>query len=78
MTEIATEPYIVDGEGVTIDLILWRRFRAPAAGVLGQLVALPENQPLERAPSELPPGTVVWLPTAAPQQRGTVAASLWD
>jgi hypothetical protein len=79
MTITATEPYVVDGEGVTIDLILWRRFHVATPGVLAELLALPENEHLEQCPAELPVGTVVWLPTAAPLQGGVLPViSLWE
>ena len=79
MTIISTEPYTVDSEGVTLDLILWRRLLAPTPGLLARLLALPENQRLEHCPAELPVGTVAWVPISAPRQGGTLpVVALWD
>lgn len=79
MNVVALETVTVESEGVTIDLILWRRFRRPLDGVLEALLDLPANQHLAGLPAVLPVGTAVTIPI--PQERETAEVpviSLWD
>ncbi len=79
MTIIAYEAVKVEGEGIVLDLILWRRFRRPMPDLLEQLLAIPENQHLADVPAVLPVGTLVTIPI--PQERDTGSLpviSLWD
>ncbi len=79
MEFFASESVTVAGEGVTLDLLIWRRFRQPMDGVLEAMLALPDNYGVSALPAVLPIGTVVTIPI--PRERTTrlaVATSLWD
>lgn len=76
---ITTEEYTVASDGVTVDLIIWNRFKAPMPGLIEYLLAMPENQGLEHCNAVLPLGTVVYVPIPAPASQ-TVAPviDLWS
>jgi phage tail protein X len=80
MEVISQEAYTVSSEGISLDLMIWRRFRKPMDGLLEHMLSMQENQHLADLPAILPPGTVVTMPI--PQRRAvaqTVAVvSLWD
>lgn len=71
------ETLIVQAEGVTLELLLWRYFRRATPGLVEQ--ALDTNPGLPRLPVELPIGTrvVVVIPDAAVTPIENVV-SLWD
>ena len=58
------ETYVVDGDGVSIDLIVWRRYRRRTPGLVEQVYAL--NYGLADLGPLLPRGTVVKIPLQAP------------
>lgn len=79
MEFFASESVTVTGDGVTLDMLIWRRFRQPMDGVLEALMAMPDNYGLAALPAVLPLGTVVTIPI--PRERTTgiaLATSLWD
>lgn len=79
MIFLAYEPVVVAGEDIAIDLLIWRRFKRPMAGLLEALLDLPDNQHLADLPAILPLGTRVVIPI--PQERETriaLVVSLWD
>jgi phage tail protein X len=69
MAFIAIEEHAVSGDGVTLDHILWRRFKARTPGLLEALLALPENWRLEFCDAVLPLGTKVFVPIPAPRSK---------
>jgi phage tail protein X len=75
---MTTEPVTVTGQGVTVDLLIWRRFRRPIEGLTEQVLAL--NPGLAQLGPYLPPGTTVLLPllqdAETPPTREVV--QLWD
>lgn len=72
-----TQVLIVQSDGVTLDLLLWRYFRRATPGLVEQ--TLDTNLGLPRLPVELPIGTrvVVAIPDAAVTPAENVV-SLWD
>lgn len=58
MTDVET--YRVDGDGVPLDLIIWRRYRRRTPGLVEQVLAL--NQGLADLGPLLPHGTVFQMP----------------
>jgi len=79
MKILTIEEHTVASEGVTLDLILWRRFKTKTPGLLEYMLDMPENQGLEHAPAVLPLGTAVFVPIPVPKAQ-TVAnpVSLWS
>lgn len=75
---MTTETITVAGDGITIDLLVWRRFRARRDGLVERIIAT--NPGLAALGPILPVGTVVTIPmddpAAAPQDRALVR--LWD
>ena len=79
MKILTVEEHTVATEGVTLDLILWRRFKTKTPGLLEYMLAMPENQGLEHAPAVLPLGTVVSVPIPSPKaQTVSNPVSLWS
>lgn len=56
----AIETYVVDGDGVAVDLIVWRRYRRRTPGLVEQVYGL--NQGLAALGPLLPRGTIVRIP----------------
>lgn len=54
----------VGGEGVSVDLLIWRRYKRPTFGLLEQV--LDNNPGLAALGPILPVGTLVKLPTVKP------------
>lgn len=61
------ETVTVEGDFITVSLVIWRRFRRPMPGLAEQVYDL--NQNLAEVGPYLPVGTVFQLPV--PIQRGT-------
>ncbi len=73
-----TETIKVAGEGITVDLLIWRRFRKPQPGLVEQVLAL--NPGLAGLGPNLPVGTPVILPVIPDATATPVRAlvQLWD
>ena len=79
MPETARETFTVKSDGMSVDLILWQRFRRPMSGLLERIMALPENQHLEHCGFVLPLGTGVTIPIEPqPREQELPVLSLWD
>lgn len=79
MEVISYEQHTVGSEGISVDLILWRRFKRPVPGLVELTLELAENQHLEHCGFVLPLGTVVTVPVVARPTRTTSRViSLWD
>jgi phage tail protein X len=66
MTE-TTERITVEGDGVTVPLVVWRRFRRPMPGLVERVYA--SNPSLAEAGPYLPVGTSFTLPIPVPRPR---------
>ncbi len=66
MSNEVIETITVQGEGLTLSLMVWRRFRQPMPGLVEQILALNPN--VASATSFLPVGAEILLPV--PTQRG--------
>lgn len=73
----------VQGEFITVDLLVWRRYRTPAPGVVEALLDLnPHLAKLHRSSPFLPIGTQVRIPInfdtlkGSPQPKSTIV--LWN
>jgi phage tail protein X len=79
MAVITYENVRVRSDGISLDLIVWQRFRRPMPGLVESILALPVNQHLESAPFVLPLGTEVTIPIESRPAAQTVSVvSLWD
>ena len=65
MSEVI-ERVTVEGDGITVSLLVWRRFRRPMPGLLEQI--LDRNPGLAGAGTELPVGTVLDIPVPTPRE----------
>ena len=65
MSEVI-ERVIVEGDGITVSLLVWRRFRRSMPGLLEQ--TLDRNPGLAGAGVELPIGTVLDIPVPTPRE----------
>ena len=54
----------VAGEGISVDLLIWRKYKRPMPGLLEQVLDI--NPGLAALGPILPIGTVVKLPTVKP------------
>lgn len=70
------ETYTVETEGLTVSVIVWRRFKARSRRVVERIY---EEQPaLGLVGHYLPVGTVLRIPVDAPRDNATVTPiSLW-
>ena len=75
---MSTEAIVVKGDDITIDLLLWRKFRRRTPGLVERVLAL--NPGLAGHGAILPIGAVVLIPidapNSAPTRRNTVR--LWS
>lgn len=72
------ERITVAGDGITLSLLVWRRFRQPMPGLVERILALPENRGLPALEPHIPVGTVVTIPIDAPRQSGErTTVRLW-
>lgn len=65
MSEVI-ERVAVEGDRITVSLLIWRRFRRPMPGLLEQI--LDRNPGLAGAGIELPIGTVLDIPVPTPRE----------
>ena len=65
MSEVI-ERVTVEGDRLTVSLLVWRRFRRPMPGLLEQI--LDRNPGLAGAGVELPIGTVLDIPVPTPRE----------
>lgn len=73
-----TERIVVSGEGITLPLLIWRRFRKPMPGVVEQAFGI--NPGLAAQGPFIAPGTVVLIPVADESETVSEPAgriSLW-
>jgi len=75
---MTTETLKVAGEGITLDQLVWRKFRRPIPGLVEQVLAL--NPGVAQLGPYLPVGTVVVLPILqeASQPVTREVVQLWD
>ncbi len=79
MSSQSVETYTVESEGLTLSLLVWRRFRRPSLGMIERVLEL--NFGLAGRNVILPIGTKVTIPIDAPSARGVSIApaiQLWD
>lgn len=65
MSEVI-EQITVEGDGLTVSLLVWRRFRRPMPGLVEKI--LDRNPGLAGAGPILPPGTVLDIPVPTPRE----------
>lgn len=71
------EAYVVEGDNIVIDNILWRRFRRQTPGLVEKTLDL--NPGLAGMGAFIPHGTLVLLPIEAPSKTRVVPViKLWD
>ncbi|RAZ83304.1 tail protein X [Cereibacter johrii] len=77
MTRTVYEIMTVAGDGITLPLLIWRRFKRPVPGVLE--ATLDANPGLADLGPVLPLGTRLRIPIPAPaaEERPTERISLW-
>lgn len=78
MATITLETYTVRSEGISVDLIIWQRFKRPMPGLFERIMAMPENQHLEHQPFVLELNTVVTVPIEPIVEPTARVVSLWD
>lgn len=67
----------VTGAGLTLSRLIWNRFQAPAAGILGQVYDL--NPGLAAKGTHIPIGTVVMVPIPDPIDDPVIErVTLWN
>lgn len=70
------EPVTVEGEFITVSLVVWRRFKRPMPGLLEQILDL--NPGLAALGPYLPVGTRFDMPVPTPREPALLAPiSLW-
>ena len=70
------EPITISGEGITVSLLLWRRFGQPIAGLVERVYDV--NPGLGALGPILPVGTIVRVPVPAPRKSADVTpVRLW-
>lgn len=71
------EPITVEGEGLTVPLLVWNRFRRPMPGLVERVYA--SNRGLARLGPFLPVGTIVSLPIPETKREPDVTpVRLWS
>ena len=65
MSEVI-ERITVEGDGLNVSLLVWRRFRRPMPGIVEKI--LDRNPGLAGAGAVLPLGTVIDLPIPTPRE----------
>lgn len=76
------ELYEISGEGITADLLVWRRYRRPAPGILEiMLDSNPQLAYVHKYTPFLPPGLFVRVPIdpdlLAGKPQPTATSNLW-
>ena len=64
---VLTETVTVEGDDLTLSLIVWRWFNRPMPGLIEAILDL--NQDLADLGPILPVGTVIEMPVPVPRQR---------
>jgi len=64
---VLTETVTVEGDDLTLSLIVWRRFKRPMPGLVEAILDL--NQDLGELGAILPVGTVFEMPVPVPRER---------
>ncbi|WP_099867838.1 tail protein X [Pararhizobium haloflavum] len=59
------ERIVIEGEGITVPLLVWRRFKRPMPGIVEQVFEM--NQNLADLGLFLPVGTEVLMPIPTPR-----------
>jgi phage tail protein X len=72
---MTTETYRVATEGLSVDLLIWRRYRRQMPGLVERTLVL--NPGLAAKGPVLPVGTVVRIPVVAVQVRDVDLVRLW-
>lgn len=69
MTDQVIERVTIEGDGITVPLVVWRRFRRPMPGLVEEIYA--RNRELAETGPYLPVGTVfdMPIPTARKTER---------
>lgn len=72
------ETIVIKGEGITVDLLVWRRYRRPIPGMVEKVLAL--NPGLAACGPYLPLGRAVKLPIVESKAETPARAvvQLWD
>jgi phage tail protein X len=71
------ETYVLEGDAIAIDLMIWRRFRRPMPGLVERVLDL--NPGLADLGPLLPAGTRVSIPVDTPSGPATLpVVKLWD
>lgn len=75
---IATETFVVEGDNIPLDMLIWRRFLTPTPGLVERTLEL--NRDLADKGLILPVGTKVVIPIDAPSptQKLVKVVRLWD
>lgn len=70
------EPVTVQGEFITVSLLIWRRFKRPMPGLVEQVYAI--NPGLAELGAHLPVGTAFDLPIPTPRPQAILdPIKLW-
>lgn len=76
MSSETVEEVTIQGEGITLSLLIWRRFRSPMPGLVERTLDI--NPGLAALGPFIPLGTVVRLPVPAPRKKREVTpVRLW-
>jgi len=69
------EKVVIEGEGVTLSLLLWRRFKRPTFGLIERILDRQGNLSREF----LQRGDIVYIPIDVPEtQKRAKVIQLWD
>ena len=76
MTDEVIEAVTVQGDDLSVSLIVWRRFRRPMPGLVERIYAL--NRELAESGPYLTPGATFLMPVPIPRGEATLPAiRLW-
>jgi len=74
------ETVTIKGDGITLDLLVWRRYRRRIPGFVERILGMEANHGIAALGPILPVGTIVTMPIisseALPARRKTI--KLWD
>lgn len=78
MTTGNSETIVVKGDGITLSMLIWRRFHRQSTGYLERVLSA--NPGLARKGAIIPVGTAVVFPLDAPElkPRERKVVRLWD
>lgn len=76
--DFTAETIVIEGDNITLDLLIWRRFQVPTPGLVERTLDL--NRDLADLGPILPVGTKVIIPIEAskPKQKTAKVVRLWD